>query len=300
MKKTLIGTLLALAAAAHAATKVPVQLLDQTGSASGQSIVSTGPSTAPMWGNLSAGGLAPIAANTVLANPTGSSASPTAFAMPGCSGANSALRWTAGTGFTCASGIALTSSGLNQFAPTTSAQLAGAISDETGTGTLVFNTNPTLAGATFSAILTPSSTAGIKATSTNDDANAGSVGEFPSPSNLSGVSLTSGAAANISSISLGAGDWDIQCVSQLSPSGATNTTAYGAGISITSGAYEGLGTFTSIVGASWSGTTGAPAVSTPVVRKKFTATTTVYCVSSASFSGGTMSAAGVMRARRPR
>lgn len=41
-------------------------------------------------------------------------------------------------------GDALTSDGLDQFAATTSAELAGVISDETGTGKLVFATSPTL------------------------------------------------------------------------------------------------------------------------------------------------------------
>jgi hypothetical protein len=41
-------------------------------------------------------------------------------------------------------GDALTSSGLNQFAATTSDQLRGVISNETGTGALVFATSPTL------------------------------------------------------------------------------------------------------------------------------------------------------------
>ncbi|VWM20539.1 beta strand repeat-containing protein [Burkholderia lata] len=95
--------------------------------------------------------LATQAANTVVANVTGSTASPTAFAMPSCSGSNNALRWTSGTGFACASSIALTSGGLNQFAATTSAQLASIVSDETGTGSLVFATNPTIVGASFSA-----------------------------------------------------------------------------------------------------------------------------------------------------
>lgn len=50
-----------------------------------------------------------------------------------------ALEWaTAGTG------DALTTNPLSQFAATTSAQLAGVISDETGTGSLVFATSPTL------------------------------------------------------------------------------------------------------------------------------------------------------------
>lgn len=39
-------------------------------------------------------------------------------------------------------------SGLNQFASTTSLQLAGVISDETGSGSLVFGTSPTLTGTT--------------------------------------------------------------------------------------------------------------------------------------------------------
>ncbi len=41
-------------------------------------------------------------------------------------------------------GLGLTSSGLNQFAATTSSQLAGVISDETGSGSLVFANSPTL------------------------------------------------------------------------------------------------------------------------------------------------------------
>ncbi|EED98585.1 conserved hypothetical protein [Burkholderia multivorans CGD1] len=64
--------------------------------------------------------------------------------MPSCSGANNALRWTAGAGFTCAGSIALTSSGLNQFAATTSAQLAGVVTDETGSGSLVFANGPVI------------------------------------------------------------------------------------------------------------------------------------------------------------
>jgi hypothetical protein len=43
-------------------------------------------------------------------------------------------------------GVGLTASPLSQFAATTSAQLAGVISDETGSGALVFGTAPTLGG----------------------------------------------------------------------------------------------------------------------------------------------------------
>lgn len=46
--------------------------------------------------------------------------------------------------------VALTTGHLGQFAATTSAQLAGVISDETGSGSLVFATSPTLSGTPLS------------------------------------------------------------------------------------------------------------------------------------------------------
>lgn len=106
MKKLLTAALIALSSTAFAATLNPVQLLNPTGSTSGQAIVSTGPSTAPAWGNVTAAALAAQAANTVVANVTGSSASPTAVAVPSCSASGNNLQWTSGTGFTCATGYA--------------------------------------------------------------------------------------------------------------------------------------------------------------------------------------------------
>lgn len=49
---------------------------------------------------------------------------------------------------------ALTTGTLAQFAATTSAQLLGVITDKTGTGALVFGTNPTLTGATLAGAVT--------------------------------------------------------------------------------------------------------------------------------------------------
>lgn len=51
------------------------------------------------------GSLAQVAANTVLANATGSTANVAAFSMPGCSAATNALTWTTSAGFTCNSAI---------------------------------------------------------------------------------------------------------------------------------------------------------------------------------------------------
>ncbi|MBR8460789.1 hypothetical protein KDW07_26980 [Burkholderia dolosa] len=323
MKKILIGALLALTAVAHAATKVPVQMIDTVGSTAGQAIVSGGPSGVSTWGSVSVSGLSSVAANTVLANATGSTATPTAFPMPSCSGANNALRWTAGTGFTCANSIALTSAGLNQFAATTSAQLAGVVSDETGSGALVFGTSPTITsptitggsinnapiGATtastgrFTTItatgaITPSSTAGIVGTALGDDANAGSMGEFINPAATTGTSLTSGTAANAASMALAAGDYEVECSAQFNPSGSTAISREQVSISTTSGVTGGLGA-KQLLQIQF--TTGLQNIlSTPRVRIKQSSPATVYCVAEAAFTGGTMTVDGFIRARRPR
>lgn len=101
VKKILLLAAALFAAAANASTTFPVQLLNPAGSTSGQVIVSTGPTSAPVWGGIGVSGIQAIAANTVLANATASSAPPTAFAMPSCSSSTSALQWTSGTGFVC-------------------------------------------------------------------------------------------------------------------------------------------------------------------------------------------------------
>lgn len=51
------------------------------------------------------GNIAQVAANTVLANATASTANVAAFSMPGCSTSVSALNWTTSTGFTCNTGL---------------------------------------------------------------------------------------------------------------------------------------------------------------------------------------------------
>ena len=58
------------------------------------------------------------------------------------------------------SGDALTTNPLSQFAATTSAQIRGVISDETGTGVLVFNNGPTLAAPVLSGTVTGTYTFG--------------------------------------------------------------------------------------------------------------------------------------------
>lgn len=101
MKKIFVALLSLFASVAFSATLSPITLLNPSGSSSGQAIISTGASSAPAWGGVGLNGISAIAANTVIANATSSSANPTAFAMPSCSTSSSALEWTTNTGFTC-------------------------------------------------------------------------------------------------------------------------------------------------------------------------------------------------------
>lgn len=364
MKKILASFLALFAGAALAATTVPPSLIKPTGSVAGQAIVSTGPTTSPAWGAVTAGALAPIAANTVLGNFTASSTAPAAFAVPSCSTSNSALKYTSGAGLSCGTNFSLTSGDLSQFASTTSAQLAGVISNETGSGTLVFGTSPTLTtpviasitnggaltlptgpdtlvgrattdtlinktltsptvntatisggtinnasvGATtastgrFTTVvatstITPSSTAGIVGTTTNDGANAGSFGEYRTVS-AGSTAISSGVITNITSDSLTAGDWDVSCTVAYVPAGSTTTSQVNAGISTTSAAFGG-------VGASYTGNYASPAgtgntINTPMVRISIASTTTVFCVGLTTFAVSTMQTQGFMRSRRVR
>lgn len=126
MKRILFAAILGLSSICASATTLnPIQLLNPAGSVSGQAIVSTGSATAPAWGGVGLNGIAAIAANTVLANATASSAAPTAFAMPSCSSSVSALNWTTSTGFTCNTGLITAAAVSSTYAPLASPALTG-------------------------------------------------------------------------------------------------------------------------------------------------------------------------------
>lgn len=137
-------------------------------------------------------------------------------------------------------------------------------------------------------------------TSTNDDAAAGKIGEAVSSSVALGsaVALTTVTAANVTSISLTAGDWDVS--SNIAFTGSATAVVYaGGGVNTTSATLPTEGTR-----MNWLGRSGAlpvdPSFAVPRVRVSIAATTTVYLVAQASFTGGTCSAYGTLFARRAR
>ncbi|MFM0566979.1 hypothetical protein PQQ88_01350 [Paraburkholderia caledonica] len=274
--KKIIGALIALYSAfAVSATTVPVQLLNPTGSTSGQAIVSTGASSAPTWGSVAATALASQAANTVVANATVAAASPTAFAMPSCSASGGALQWTSGTGFTCVS---------NAFASPPATGYGSATPQPVAATTI-----------TATSTITPSQTAGIVGTTTNNNANAGSVGEFMSAT-ASSVNIPNNSATNITSVTITPGDWD--CNGTVSINGSiANLSNMAGGVSSNSAALGSLGTyFQETPGASANGITST----TPTVRYSLSGSTTIYLIGYAGFGSGTVSANGLIRCRRLR
>jgi hypothetical protein len=283
MKRLLIGALASLfAIAASATTLNPIQLLNPTGSTSGQAIISTGASTAPAWGGVGVNGIAAIAANTVLANATGSSASPAAFAMPSCSSGANALSWTTSTGFTCNAGLITAASVASTYAPLASPTLTG---------------TATAAALTVTGALTPSSAAGLIGSNGTGDANTGSWGEYQNTSTLT-TSLTSATAANCTSISLTAGDWNVWGVVKFTPGAGATPVGVISDISTTS-ATLGTDDTQQALNVTFA-TATAIKLATPMVRLRLSATTTVYVVGFSIFSGGTETCDGYIRARRVR
>ena len=179
----------------------------------------------------------------------------------------------------------------------------------TGTGAPVRAGSPTFTGTVAAAALTatgaitPSQTAGIVGTTTNNNANAGSVGEYVAATvtQASAITLTTGTAVNITSISLGAGDWDVNVAGYFLAGATTTLNNLIVSISQTSGvldtaegafqrtSYNALAIGNAITG-----------LAVPPWRVSLTVTTTIFFVASTSFATSTLSGYGKISARRVR
>lgn len=262
MKKILACALALVSALSFGATLNPISLLNPAGSTAGQVIMSAGPTGTPAWQTITPAGIGGLKASNNLSD---------------VASATAALTNLGGLSTTLAASTYATITNLNLKAP---------LASPTFTGTV------TVAALTATGAITPSQTAGIVGTTTNNNANAGSVGEYVTANATSVAAFGSGTAGNITSISLTAGDWDVTGLATAV--GGTTVTSVGGGISTTSATFGALGTYVSQVA-----TVGQGMAVTLPVRISIAGTTTVYLVANCIYTG-TPTMSGLIRARRVR
>lgn len=150
--------------------------------------------------------------------------------------------------------------------------------------------------------ITFSTTSGIIGTTTNNNAAAGSVGEYISSTVLIGgaVGLSSGSGINITSISLTAGDWDVFGTFAYLAAVGTATVAYGSSINTVTGtmAVAPNGGYTIFPANNQTGI--SPVITLGTIRMSLATTTTVFLIGFGNFSGSTASGYGFIGARRAR
>lgn len=151
---------------------------------------------------------------------------------------------------------------------------------------------------------TPNATAAVgqlPGTATNDNALAGKVGEIITATLASGsaTSLSNAVTKTITSISLTPGDWDINGIVYFVLAGTTVPIYVLAGISTVNNT-DPTDPTTGRNLMYYSNTGLNSSVLVGPVRFSVAATTTVYLVGSSSFTTSTMTAHGMIVARRAR
>jgi hypothetical protein len=139
---------------------------------------------------------------------------------------------------------------------------------------------------------------GIKGVVDGSNAAAGQIGEYISAAQPTGQTLTSGTGLNLTSISLTAGDWNIDAVVTYNMS-AGGTTYADTWINPPNTLVASAPGYAAV--GSSNGTLGGPlTLNVAPTRLSITTTTTVNLTVRASFTGPTVTAAGTLYARRVR
>ena len=134
-------------------------------------------------------------------------------------------------------------------------------------------------------------------------ASAGKVGEYIESVIASGsaVSLANNTAKTVTSIPLTAGDWDVDSVLSLTVGASTSMTAYTVSISGTTNTIDTTpGKQVQNIFAAEVPTGGVINAALPPYRLSLSGATTVFMIGYAQFTVSTVSAYGIIRARRVR
>jgi hypothetical protein len=135
-------------------------------------------------------------------------------------------------------------------------------------------------------------------TKTNDLGAASTVGEYLT-ANATAVSVANATTVNAVSLSLTAGDWDVQGTAKFNPAGTTQVTLQSVGVTPTSLTFGGVGTYVTL--STTSASTGVGhVIASPTTRISLSATTTVFIVVFSNFTVSTMTVDSFIRARRVR
>lgn len=148
----------------------------------------------------------------------------------------------------------------------------------------------------------------LPGTTTNDNAAAGKVGEYTSSIVLAGSAVAlanTGTPADITTLPLTAGDWDLSGVCATQPAGSAITTAFVCNITTAANTLNNIpsdgGAF-AFSNATQGANTGE-SLTTDIARVSITASTTYHLVASVAYvvgTGQTVGGYGKIRARRVR
>lgn len=174
------------------------------------------------------------------------------------------------------------------------------------TGNLLGIRNPRANGADLlfnpaNVAITGGTITGITGVIDASNAAASSVGEFITATGTD-VALTTATPANITSVVLTAGDWEVTGSCIFTGTGTTATSIVRAGSSTVSATLPAAPMFFRQRYGAAGGFTGADVAghTIPTQRVNVSVTTTVYLVAEASFTTSTETATGQLSARRIR
>lgn len=196
---------------------------------------------------------------------------------------------------TSASSASSSASGYASAAATSANNAANSASASSTSASNASTSAGNAASSATSAAASAAAAASPTGVTDGTNAAAGKVGQIITNQNT-GVALTSGTPVNLTSITLSAGDWDVFGTVLLSNSGVNITLSFG-GINTVSAT---LPAFPNVTRIETQGGTTSMQNAVPSVRFNVTTNTTLYLVGQATFSTGTGTGSGFIRARRMR
>lgn len=166
-------------------------------------------------------------------------------------------------------------------------------------------TSVTCYGTAITSSGTCTTTGQTPGVATNSNATVGNVGEvIDAVAAVTAVPLTNVTPANLTSISLTAGDWELSSVAVFGPSGTTSISNLLASISSTSAtnntANPGTFAINQFVPSAVLSSSFPPTLTIPSLRVSIASTTTYYLVGYSGFTTSTLTGGGSIHARRVR